>query len=520
MESKTRTLADISLVEDSSEPVDSQPLSRRSPPVSPRRDATAATSTEGPKGPHAAQQSRKSTRRSPENDRQGESDVSRAKKASARKAQAPAAADTKKATTMRSTRGRPAAADLLEKHLHTLSSATFASSAASQKLPILKEMEGTAAKGQPTGDISYRKERPHFLTPRLPASLIPQGDRVTEASLFPSRGATYRETDQKWHTVVFPSGKPSSRADAVFLDQWVSGTIEKYALRLSRKEDLFEAVENLLPILSIGLHELVRQVTHHCLERGMVLEKIWRTYVELFDRVLSELKASVAHHQARTETIKEELDATHKELIDMRRQHPRQMQQLITTLESKFSERQSELEDQLRFREAESIAVSTQLRELQGEIETFFPLFRHYRSTSLKPLLAALPIPHVHDNVAAEVAIADDFKRILGALPIEKRKKIGALTYTLLGLTRAAQQSGNAEDSAAVRELQARHDRLKEENSSLRQEVRDMQRVLREIQHKTADMDDDQESAPRLHTGPSRSKLSAAASQSRGALDA
>ena len=62
-------------------------------------------------------------------------------------------------------------------------------------------------------------------------------------------------------------------------------------------------VQELVPVLSIGLNEVVRQapaisrtavgcvggvlsprvfsrkVSQHCLERGVVLEKIWRTYV-------------------------------------------------------------------------------------------------------------------------------------------------------------------------------------------------------------------------------------------------
>merc|ERR1719277_2914562 len=87
-------------------------------------------------------------------------------------------------------------------------------------------------------------------------------------------------------------------------------------------EILAKAIEELVPLLSIGLHEIVRQVTQHCLERGVVLEKIWRTYVELFERALSETKASLKRHTERTGRVEEQLSRAREDLSELQSKHP------------------------------------------------------------------------------------------------------------------------------------------------------------------------------------------------------
>lgn len=238
--------------------------------------------------------------------------------------------------------------------------------------------------------------------------------------------------------ILFPANKPSSRADAAILDQWITEALRNFAGRMGRtKEDLSEAVEELVPILSIGLHEIVRQVTHHCVERGVVLEKIWRTYVELFDRVLKEMKASLRLHKARTMRVQEDLDLANTELEELRRKHPQQIEKLTHTLEGKFAQRQTELEDQLKYRESENLALSHHLVEQRADVRSWFPLFDKYSESVYKADLARIPpdpSSQSRGNHAPELAIAADFKRIMGVLPDEKRKQIGFFICSLLGL--------------------------------------------------------------------------------------
>merc|ERR1719174_2436653 len=117
---------------------------------------------------------------------------------------------------------------------------------------------------------------------------------------------------------------------------------------MTQREDLAQAVDELVPILSVALHEIVRQVTHYCVERGVVLEKIWRTYVELFDRVLKEMHTSLRVHKERTSEVQEVLRKAQTELEALRRSHPHQMQKVISDLEGRFTSRQKELESELR----------------------------------------------------------------------------------------------------------------------------------------------------------------------------
>merc|ERR1719436_138694 len=90
----------------------------------------------------------------------------------------------------------------------------------------------------------------------------------------------------------------------------------------SSKEELVKTVQDLVPILSVALHEIVRQVTHHCGERGAVLEKIWRTYVELFNRVLRNMQESLRSQKRKTTEVQVVLDNVQKEVNAQRRKHP------------------------------------------------------------------------------------------------------------------------------------------------------------------------------------------------------
>merc|ERR1719401_3413587 len=180
------------------------------------------------------------------------------------------------------------------------------------------------------------------LTPKIPASLIDEEDHVYEKTFLPKDSSSvYQEVDGLWYTKVFPSNNPSSRTDAVRLDAWITRSLEAYKKTTSGgKEDLARAVEDLVPILSVALHEIVRQVTHHCTERGAVLEKIWRTYVELFDRVLHEMQAALSTEQTKTTEVHKVLLQTRTDLTGLKKSHPEQMQNVIADLEEQFTTRQ------------------------------------------------------------------------------------------------------------------------------------------------------------------------------------
>merc|ERR1740138_67338 len=144
------------------------------------------------------------------------------------------------------------------------------------------------------------------------------------------------------------------------------------------------AVEELVPILSIGLHEIVRQVTQHCIERGVVLEKIWRTYVELFERLLAETRALLKFHKDRTGQVQKELERTQSELHHVKRRHPEQIEKLSKTLLTKFSRRQEELELRLEQVQYDNKVLRQCLDDHNNNVSQWFPRLDKYKNSSLR----------------------------------------------------------------------------------------------------------------------------------------
>jgi len=273
-----------------------------------------------------------------------------------------------------------------------------------------------------------------------------------------SQGNTELFSRPQWseempQAVLFPSNKPSSRADAVVLNQWVTKALSNYAQRqsvsLANEEDLSKTVEELVPILSIGLHEVVRQVTQHCLERGVVLEKIWRTYIELFERALNETRASLRRHQEKTARVEADLARTSGELTDLQAKHPQQIEKLSTTLAAKFAQRQEELEEQLRTLRNENQALQEHLQEQTDNLRSWFPMFLNYKDSSYRSKLSSFG-PFAPSSSAPEARIAADFRRVLSVMPAEGLRRVGFFISSLLGL-RGAQLSADTVENLAER---------------------------------------------------------------------
>lgn len=267
--------------------------------------------------------------------------------------------------------------------------------------------------------------------------------------------ATSQWSEEMPSVIMFPTNRPCSRADAVVLNRWITHALSRYADKLfgSRSDDgnLSQVVDELIPILSIGLHEVVRQVTQHCLERGVVLEKIWRTYVELFERALSETRGLLRFHKSRSMRVHEEHARVEHELRSVETRHPEQIEKLSKTLLNKFVQRQEELEEQLRNLKHENTVLKQHLTEHTNSVTAWFPLFRIYKTSShnatLMSTLAAVPT-----NTTPESRIAADFKRIITALPVEGRRRVGLFVSTLLGLR--STEVAEAEDDETEESLE------------------------------------------------------------------
>ncbi|KAI4899063.1 hypothetical protein NFI96_031205 [Prochilodus magdalenae] len=105
------------------------------------------------------------------------------------------------------------------------------------------------------------------------------------------------EDDEK-KIKVFPSMKPSGRLEAVQLMRVMDDMLEKAGVNqefkeltdLSQMQGLLELVRVEQKIYNIVFHELIRQVSVECTERGQLLAKLRQRYVALLDRIPRQLK--------------------------------------------------------------------------------------------------------------------------------------------------------------------------------------------------------------------------------------
>jgi len=325
-------------------------------------------------------------------------------------------------------------------------------------VPILTKLEGTAPRMARTHDISHLCDQPSCLCPSVPPTIISEEDHVYEKSFMAKdTSSVYRDEDGLWHTKIFPSEKPSSRMDAVMLDAWITRALNRHQeerATAASKDEFAKTVEDLVPILSIALHEIVRQVMHHCSERGLALERIWRTYVELFQRVLQQLQESIQHQKERTADAQTKLHEVTRELRALKKSHPEQMHRIISDLEVRFTQRQSGFEDELKLCEQENNVLKNQLRNQHRDAEMWYPGFINYQDSYIRNLIpqhtakaarrASLAGQDgqtssearsqrrgmsAEDQPASEmppeVAIAEDFKRLLTVFATDKRRLIG-----------------------------------------------------------------------------------------------
>lgn len=380
--------------------------------------------------------------------------------------------------------------------------------------PILAQLDSTAPKTARTHDISHICDKGHILIPKPPGTLIEARDHIYEASFLP-RGASsvYSDADGMWHTKVFPSETPSSRTDAVMLDTWITTALARHqdeAANREAKGDLAHSVESLVPILSVALHEVVRQVTHHCAERGITLEKIWRVYEELFQRVLKQMHQSVALQKTRTTIVQSELAEAKEELRSVRAQHPQDMHRVITELEATFTHNQGKFEADLEAADEDNNRLREDIINLDAEIGTWYPFFGRYKDSYIKNHLPDLHTDKVSkrrsvmedafrsrrctgsrtaeafqvEEVPPEIAIAKDFKRLLAVLAPDKRKLIGQELSNVMDASVGGKSDNGArkensvqhaeqdpEEVATIRELRAEVNAQEARIRALRNEI-------------------------------------------------
>ncbi|XP_072130120.1 axonemal dynein light chain domain-containing protein 1 isoform X1 [Mobula birostris] len=133
----------------------------------------------------------------------------------------------------------------------------------------------------------------------LPESLIPDEYHIVKnkgvlgLEYYEDKYTTLLEDDEK-KLRVFPSMKPSGRAEAIQLSQVMDDMLEKVGFNEDDEQELkdetqihhlLDLVKKEQNIYNLVFHELIRQISVDCGERGELLAKIRERYVSLLDHI-------------------------------------------------------------------------------------------------------------------------------------------------------------------------------------------------------------------------------------------
>ncbi|NXC41116.1 AXDN1 protein, partial [Penelope pileata] len=143
--------------------------------------------------------------------------------------------------------------------------------------------------------------------PRTPEATLADSLVPKEFHIVKKRGVLpLKYFDDKYTTLLedhekklclFPSMKPSGRLEVIQLMEAMDSMLEKAGvdeiIRVtgpSQLHNVLELVKAEQSIYNIVFHELIRQVSVDCMERGQLLSKLRQRYVDLLERVPQQMK--------------------------------------------------------------------------------------------------------------------------------------------------------------------------------------------------------------------------------------
>ncbi|CAF0912480.1 unnamed protein product [Adineta ricciae] len=136
----------------------------------------------------------------------------------------------------------------------------------------------------------------------LPESIVPQEFRlvknvgVAPLEVYDDKNTTITEEHLR-HVTVFPSLKPVSRAEVLKLKHTMNALLERITIEDSdlqgqtQLHNLLELIKEEQNIYNIVFHEIIRQVSVECKERGELLGKLRERYSSLLSRVPRQVKS-------------------------------------------------------------------------------------------------------------------------------------------------------------------------------------------------------------------------------------
>ncbi|XP_053491101.1 axonemal dynein light chain domain-containing protein 1 [Ictalurus furcatus] len=257
--------------------------------------------------------------------------------------------------------------------------------------------------------------------------------------------------DEQKRLKIFPSMRPSGRLEAVQLMRVMDDMLEKAGANqefeevksLSQLQGLLELVRVEQNIYNIVFHELIRQVSVECIERGQLLAKLRHRYVALLDRIPRQLislhtetLAQRALDRRLTEEIicfKRSIAQLHEE-INQLKEHDEQVSKQAEKVQEELAKalKQSQLDSDIvgeyhklyelqRQRLEGQVAVLTEERDLWSKV-TYSIALKVIKFNDLQL------VSRLHVSEQAWSKTAEHFTTVLTAKDSEDLKRIMQLT--------------------------------------------------------------------------------------------
>lgn len=157
---------------------------------------------------------------------------------------------------------------------------------------------------------------------------------------------------------IFPTSRPAGRSEVLYLARVADLLHERLLSHRTDPRSFSAVIEDELRIWDIVLHELVRQVFVHCVERGVLLDKVRLGLRQLIDGIVTRIDGVIALDDLLVCKQKELREAEHE------RQHEfEQVNHRIAQLETDLEQCLEELAN----KETELCRLQQQNAELLGE---------------------------------------------------------------------------------------------------------------------------------------------------------
>ncbi|CAM9289707.1 unnamed protein product [Chrysoparadoxa australica] len=168
---------------------------------------------------------------------------------------------------------------------------------------------------QPRTDISSLADAPgHGISPSQWSSVQVGKSKILPAEVSSEqwRGVTdpgwVESLEAQWRKALLSSKVgPSSRQHVSLVEEWIAQSLEACWPPTAARGGAAGATRDQMQTLLLGFEEVVRQVKHHCEERGNLLMRIWMSLNDLLERVLNEMSRALAEAEGRVEHMAETL---------------------------------------------------------------------------------------------------------------------------------------------------------------------------------------------------------------------